>query len=236
MTQALTSGKRQTLGIASRGLHLFVAVAFPILLVLMNARLVMSPTFLYLEYTRPDFPDDHFGFTVVDRLNYAPVAIDYLLNGADITYLGDLRFPDNTALFNARELRHMRDVKLMTQIAFGGALVVGILAVAAGYHLRQLRRLGRALFQGSILTLGLIATIVITALFSWDTFFVSFHALFFADGTWYFAYSDTLIRLFPEQFWFDAALVVGGLTTLEAGLVLFIIWYRDRNPVVVSTA
>ena len=166
----------------------------------------MSPAFLYFEYTRPGFPEDYFGFTIEDRLDYAPFAINYLLNASEITYLGDLTFPDGTPLFNARELRHMRDVKVMTQIAFGGALVIGLITLVAGTVLRLSGRLSRALLQGSITTLSLIAAIVLVAIINWDGFFTGFHSLFFADGTWYFAYSDTLIRLFPEQFWFDAAM------------------------------
>jgi integral membrane protein (TIGR01906 family) len=230
----LFARQQQTSRVLGALLHLFLTVLFPVLLVLVNARLVMSPAFLNFEYTRPGFPADYFGFTMEDRLNYGPYAIDYLLNGEPITYLGDLRFPDDMPLFNARELRHMRDVQLMTRIAFGGALVAGVLAVIAGYVLHRSQRLTRAMIQGSLVTLGLIAAIVIVAIFNWDGFFTGFHVLFFADGTWYFAYSDTLIRLFPEQFWFDAALLVGGLTTLEAGLVLFVIWYQ--NSVVSSTA
>ena len=49
-------------------------------------------------------------------------------------------------------------------------------------------------------------------LISWDTFFTNFHKVFFEGDSWLFRRSDTLIRLFPEQFWFDAALTVGGLT------------------------
>ena len=228
MTPTLAVREQHTSRIGATVLQLLIAAVLPVLLVLLNARLVMSPAFLHFEYTRPDFPEDYFGLAMEERLQYAPYAINYLLNGDNITYLGDLRFPDGTSLFNDRELRHMRDVKLMTQITFGGALVAGILAVTAGYALLRSGRLARALMYGSLLTLGLIAAVVIVAIFSWETFFTSFHALFFADGTWYFAYSDTLIRLFPEQFWFDAALLVGGLTTLEAGLILLVIWYRNR--------
>ena len=42
---------------------------------------------------------------------------------------------------------------------------------------------------------------------------------FFEDGTWQFYYTDTLIRLYPEQFWFDASLTVGIMTTLTALIV-----------------
>jgi uncharacterized membrane protein len=46
--------------------------------------------------------------------------------------------------------------------------------------------------------------------------------MFFAQGTWQFLYSDTLIRMFPEQFWFDAALVIGTLTSLGAIVILIL--------------
>jgi integral membrane protein (TIGR01906 family) len=71
---------------------------------------------------------------------------------------------------------------------------------------------------------GIVVTIVLAAIVNWDFFFTTFHTMLFESGTWRFAYSDTLIRLFPEQFWFDAALLIGGLTTLIALLLLFAMW------------
>lgn len=41
-----------------------------------------------------------------------------------------------------------------------------------------------------------------------------FHELLFEPDTWYFPTSDTLIRLYPEQFWFDSALTIGGITII----------------------
>lgn len=193
-----------------------VTITLPFLLIMVNVRLVMSPAFLSFEYSRPDFPTDMYGFTQADRLRYAPYAIDYLLNGENITFLGDLKFDDGTPLFNARELRHMRDVKTLTQIAYIAAISLSLLAIVAAYSLWQRGQLYIALFRGALITLALIAAIVLAAVISWDVFFTGFHALFFESDTWYFAYSDTLIRLFPEKFWFDAALLIGGLAVIEA--------------------
>lgn len=184
----------------------------------------MTPAFLYFEYTRPGFPEDFYGLTREERLSYAPFAIQYLLNGEDISFLDDLNFPNGDELFNSRELRHMRDVKTVTQYTFLFAIIAGIIALVSVYVLRKRHQLRMALFSGSLLTLGIIATIIIVAVFNWEFFFVSFHSLFFESDTWYFAYSDTLIRLFPEQFWFDAALLVGGLSTLVALIMLFVTW------------
>jgi integral membrane protein (TIGR01906 family) len=199
-----------------------------------NVRLAMTPAFLYFEYNRPDFPSDFYGFTRDDRLKYAPHALEYLFNDADITYLGDLTFEDGTSLFNTRELRHMRDVKVLTHFAFGISITAGILAFLAGLWLLSTplarNRLYLALLRGSLLTIALIFSIVLVAVISWDVFFTGFHTVFFEADTWYFAYSDTLIRLFPEQFWFDASLFVGMLSVIQASMIIILSgWLQKRS-------
>ncbi len=222
---------RQNHGFLKIALRTFLTIAFPILIVLIIVRLIMTPVFLSLEYNRSDFPADFYGLTREQRLEYAPFAIDYLFNDADVTFLGDLNFPDGSPLFNERELRHMRDVKVVTQYAFGIALVLGVVYVAVLAFLWQRgwrTTIRQGLFSASLLTLGVIFAIVFVAILNWEFFFTAFHTLFFEDDTWYFAYSDTLIRLFPEQFWFDSALVIGGITTLISVMVLFVTW-RWKN-------
>ena len=190
----------------------------------------MSPLFLQLEYNRTflPLPPDTYGFTTQDRLNYAPYAVNYLLNSAEISYLGDLTFPDGTAMYNERELQHMADVKVVTRAAFSLLWVGGTVTLLTFLYLsthpqhRNLLQLG--LRDGSILTLSLIGVIVILASTAWDIFFTAFHQLFFKSGTWRFAFSDTLIRLFPERFWYDAAITIGLLTSLGALLILFGVW------------
>jgi integral membrane protein (TIGR01906 family) len=214
-------------------LTLYLTLAVPLLLTLGSVRLVMTPLFLQLEYHRPGFPADRYGFTLQDRLTYAPYAVDYLLNDAGIDDLGDLTFADGAPLFTERELSHMVDVKVVTRAAYN-VLLVG-LAVTGGIILAMRRTpaglaaLRQGLLNGALLTLGLIALIVLGAIIAWDVFFTGFHQLFFADGTWIFLYSDTLIRLFPEQFWFDAALTIGGLTVGGAALIAGLAWRATRR-------
>jgi integral membrane protein (TIGR01906 family) len=204
-----------------------LSLAIPLLLILANVRLVMSPLFLQIEYTRAGFPSDPYGLTTNDRLTYAPYALDYLIYNQPISALGDLTFANGRPLFNARELQHMVDVQVVTQWAFGVGIVGGVLAAATGVVLwrRDRARLRVALNVGARLTLGLIVAVVIFAVLGWEMFFTGFHSMFFADGTWYFLTSDTLIRLFPEQFWFDAALTIGGLAAVEAG----VLWWVTRD-------
>jgi hypothetical protein len=59
----------------------------------------------------PGFPADRYGFTTADRLYWADIAVDYLVNTAGIEFLADLRFEDGSPVYNERELKHMVDVK-----------------------------------------------------------------------------------------------------------------------------
>jgi integral membrane protein (TIGR01906 family) len=212
---------------------ILLAIAVPILLVLGSIRLVMTDAYLNLEYNKPDFPVDEYGFTLEDRLYYAPFALNYLLNDAEIDYLGDLRMSDSTPFYQPDELKHMIDVKIVMRAAmFGLALIIAlfVLAVILLTRSQQGREvLRRGLFSGGLLTLALLGGLVLFVLLAWDTFFTQFHNLFFASGTWTFDYSDSLIRLFPIRFWQDAALTVGAMSGVGALLIIAITVLMSRR-------
>jgi len=72
----------------------------------------------------------------------------------------------------------------------------------------------RTVFQGCVALLGLMVVIGVLAYTSFDAFFVLFHRVFFQGDTWLFAYSDTLIQLFPVNLWMDAT---AGMAVLAIG-------------------
>jgi integral membrane protein (TIGR01906 family) len=85
--------------------------------------------------------------------------------------------------------------------------------------------------SGGILTVLLIVLGLGTVVFAFDWLFTQFHNLFFASGTWTFPTSDTLIRLYPYEFWIDVFAFVFGLTLLEAILIAITSWRAlRRNP------
>jgi len=214
----------------------FVAILIPLVLIGLGIRALLTPAFLQIEYNMPYFPPDEYGFTREDRLELAPYALDYLVNSADISYLGKLTFDDGSPLYNERELSHMEDVKRVTQgalnvwyISLALLVMLGIWSWREGWM--QTYRLG--LMRGGWLMVGLAAAIglivVIGILINpnvfWN-FFAGFHALFFEGDSWLFLYSDTLIRLFPIRFWQDAFLyaaiiALGGALGLAVGLKRF---------------
>lgn len=227
-----------------RILSWLIALILPVVIVLSVVRLVINPWYLEFEYRTPGFPIDSYGFNLQDRLKYAKIAAEYLVNSEDISFLGDLRFPagqqapelscqfmtDCTHLYNDRELEHMVDVKNVVRGAIvvlevGFALLIG-LAIWAWRGIWQDAYL-KGLQRGGILVLVLIGLIILSVLFAFNNIFIIFHEIFFRAGTWTFFYSDTLIRLFPERFWQDTFLMVGGLA-IGIGLLFYFVIRKIR--------
>jgi integral membrane protein (TIGR01906 family) len=219
----------------SNFLSYIVTLLTPIALLGLGLRLLLSPLFLQIEYNMPYFPADGYGFTKQDRLYWAPYAVDYLVNSADISYLGNLKFEDGSPLYNERELIHMEDVKRVTQGAlrlWDTALVTLLLLGCYAYtqhkfwgHAEWMPAI-RGFWRGGWLMVGLALTvgaIVVVGIavnpdVFWE-FFTLFHKLFFTGNSWLFYYSDTLIRLFPIRFWQDAFLLAA-VIALGGGLGL----------------
>ncbi len=225
-----------------RAMMVIVTVLVPVVLVLTSVRAVLNPWFLEFEYRTPNFPPDRYGFTMEERLRYARIALDYLLNDEDISFLANQRFPegervpppscaymdDCTSMYNDRELSHMVDVKEVVQAAlvvWYSSIAVLLLAGVWAWRGNWWTEYRWALARGGQLTLVLIALILLLVLAAFGFFFVAFHQVFFEEGTWQFLWSDTLIRLFPERFWRDTFLIVGAITTI-LGLIF---WFAFRS-------
>jgi len=199
-----------------------ITLLIPIALVFLGLRLLLEPVFLQIEYRTPGFPPDSYGFSLQDRLHWSQIALQYLVNDADINFLGGLAFTDGSPLYNSRELSHMQDVKNVVQpvlkIGYGVWFVVLGLGIWAQWG-SWWQAYRRGLWRGGWLTVALIAAIAVFAATNFWQFFTEFHSLFFEGDSWLFLYSDTLIRLFPMRFWQDAFLAVG-VIALAGGLVL----------------
>lgn len=220
---ASTSGGL-TLPVWLVGIMQFIIVAgLPLVLILLNARVLMTNAFLRWEYNLPNFPPDPYGFTQEDRLEIAPPALEYLFNDEGIEFLGEQTFPDGQPLYNERELSHMVDVKVVTrQLSIYGYSLIGVTALfitLMAFSSNAREALYRSLFSGSVLTVALIIVGLITVATSFNWLFTQFHALFFEGDSWIFLYSDTLIRLFPIKFWTDAFALMFGGALLEALLI-----------------
>ena len=212
MTEKLSKGIAQT----------FFSLLVLVFLILTGVRLLLTDVFVQIEYNMPGFPDDPYGMTKQERLEFAPIALEFLLNGADESFLGDLEFADGTPLYNERELRHMVDVQVLTIQFLGVWRWSVILLVGLGlgaWRGKWWDRFGQMLSSAGLFTIIALLTLLLLMFLSFDAVFTNFHRIFFQGDSWLFLYSDTLIRLFPLRFWQDAFILVGVFTLLGgAGL------------------
>ena len=217
--------------LAPRVTQVLLAIMYPVILLVLAVRAVTSPLFLWIEYNRPGFPGDGYGFSTDDRMTYGSYAVDYLSNWSGPRYLGELVNRSGEKLFKDGEVSHMADVKLVILSAFGaGALLALASIVAIVYlHRRSTGGVRRGLFAGSILTLVIILGLGALAVLGWQQFFTEFHRIFFASGSWTFALEDTLIRLFPGQFWIDAGIVIAALVLVTSLVTLVLTWPTRRR-------
>lgn len=224
-----TSGREEAAAlrpVLPRIFQVLLAICYPVVLLVLAIRVVTTPLFLWVEYYRPGFPADSFGFSQDDRLTYGSYTLQYLLNFTGPRFLGDLVGTDHRQLFAPGEVSHMADVKGVFQMAFIVGSILGLIALISIIYLAR-RRSGavrRGLFAGSIVTLVIIIALGVLGFMGWDTFFTDFHGIFFKAGTWTFHENDTLIRLFPDQFWMDAGLAIGVIVLLVASLTFAFTW------------
>ncbi|MGX5360235.1 TIGR01906 family membrane protein [Kocuria sp. KH4] len=206
--------------------QVFLALLLPPVLLAAAVRAVATPLFLWAEYHRPGFPADRYGFSTGERTVYGSYGLDYVLNWAPPEFLGDLVGPGGDRLFLASEVAHMTDVKIVLQSALAAVAVLAVLGLVSALYLRAKApgAASGALFFGSWLTVVLLVLLAVAAVLGWQQFFALFHSVFFAEGSWTFRVSDTLIRLYPTQFWMDAAIAVGALTLLGALAVMAATW------------
>jgi integral membrane protein (TIGR01906 family) len=236
-----------------------IIVGVPVVLTLTNVRLLMTPTFPDVMYNLPGFPNDFYGFTKAQRLYWSKRSLDYILSNSGAGKIEEWKFPEDgvspegttaptvetcsdygnlygprdcTYFYNDREVKHMVDVRNVT----GGVLavwailgVVSLASIGGLYYFRELEALRWGLLWGAAATFIILVGLVIFMGLGFTTFFEFFHRTFFAEGTYTFLWSDSLIRLFPLAFWFNTFMFVGLATLAEAGLVAALAWWGLRG-------
>ncbi len=210
-----------------------VTLLLPVALLFVGLRLLLTGAYLQIEYRMPGFPPDEYGFTLQDRLRYAPLAVEYLLNDAGPAFLADQTFPDGSPLYTEGELSHMDDVRSLVRAALAAGFCTWGLLLAAGFWARWggwWPGYVAAVRRGGWLTVALLAFLGLLAGIDFWRFFTAFHGLFFVGDSWMFLYSDTLIRLFPVRFWQDTVLILAGLTA-GSGLALGLALKPARRPI-----
>lgn len=204
-----------------------IALTVPLTVLMIAIRTVASAPFLWLEYHRPGFPEDSYGYYLVERMRLGSYGVDYINNFAPREYLARVTTgADNTLAFTEAEVNHMHDVKWVLLIATVAVAALFLVTLFSSISLRERApgTIRRSLFVGTWITLGLIVVLGVVGVFGWEWLFTTFHQVFFPQGNWEFSVRSSLIRLYPPQFWIDAAIAVAVLVAVQITLLLVTTW------------
>lgn len=146
---------------------------------------------------------------------------------------------NGTALFNTKEIKHMREVKnIFTFLIFlFGISLLTLILLLFGYqkyiqqHLRlRWRQRARSIYFLSVFVFFTLLGVVM--LFFFEPLFITFHHLAFQNDDWLLNLStDHLIQFLPEQFFFKRALQIA-LTFIILhifSLIIFPRLYRKKR-------
>ncbi len=198
-------------------------LALPIALLTTNIRLLADAPLVYdYAFDRYD-AEERTGLARTELDGTASALRDYFNNGEPTFYHTVTEDGLPTSVFNARETRHMEDVKTLfvrvnraqeVAVVYVLAYVVGFFIWARDGHVRQLAMQSLA---GLGLGLLLVGGIGIVAAFGFEAAFERFHALAFANDFWRLnPQTDHLIQMFPEPFWRDMTILLGAMCAAEA--------------------
>lgn len=135
--------------------------------------------------------------------------------------------------FNQRERKHLLDVKLLihrANLLFYTLLVLEVLLFLT--VAKDFRCVKTVILGGGALTL-LIAILMFILSRSFGFIFTRFHHLFFEPGSWLFSAQDTLIQMFPEQFFFDIFSEIvkysSTIATIIVIILIFLIYGKKKH-------
>ncbi len=202
-----------------------LGVSVAVLITLVGPLLLFNPWFTSALQSRHAVAEAfETSQSEVDRVT-SEMLVDLYADGSF-----DAALEAGVPLLDASERSHMSDVSRLVRILAAVALVAAAVAVASALALRrQPRRTGRILLVAG----GLVGAVAIllagTFAVAFEAAFLAFHEIFFPPGTYLFADGSNLITLFPEAFWFDAALAAGATIIASAIGVSLVGHHRWRG-------
>lgn len=180
----------------------------------------------YVEFNiRSRFSDS------VDLSNETSVLINYLESGD-----GDIK----TDFFNEKEITHLREVRQLfrlSQLVLSIVVIISVLCVlllivfARKYTLRMKQQFHSEYFKRVISRLLIMTGAIVDGIallfgfvaLTFSTSFIRFHELFFKTDTWMLnPATDNLIRMFPQQFFYDVFTRIVLMSVIFATILLVI--------------
>lgn len=214
------------MGFARMLATIFFVIALPVALVTTNIRLLANAPFVYdWAYDRYD-AERTTGLSREDLDGAGGALRDYFNNDEKTFYYPVTKDGLPGPIFNARETRHMEDVKslFVTLNRVQEITVIYVLAYVVGFFIWSRDGSVRQLASHALLGLGVggvvIAAVGVVAAFGFDAAWDRMHGIVFTNDFWRLnPNTDRLIQMFPEPFWRDMTILLGAMCAAEAALI-----------------
>lgn len=208
-------------------------VALPVFLVTLNVRVLFNAPVVYNTGFERNRIAETTGIPSSEIERVGDEIREYFNDDQEYMAI----FLDGQPLFTAREVEHMRDVKLLLGLVYTITYVTGA-AVALyamwGFRREGLRFLRRASMAGAVSGVGLVVVGVVLAL-GFPVFFTLFHQISFSNDYWILSPSEHfLVVLFPYRFWLESTILLAVITVAETVAIWGIGRYLHRRFVLAS--
>lgn len=188
-------------------------LGLPILLLTASIGWAVNSLWLYKSGFEKYAISQSTGLAEVELDKTARGLISYFNSGEEYISLTVVKEDKAFVLFNQREVTHLKDVKGLIWLDYW--VLLGTLIYALGYAVGSLfrgkrqywRQLEWGVVGGSSITLALMLALGLGTLLGFNQLFLQFHLISFSNQLWQLDPArDYLIMLFPERFFYDAAL------------------------------
>jgi len=205
-----------------KALFLLTVLVFPFVAVGLSVRLAFTETAVELLYR--GLPPDRWGMKEEKRLELAKLGLKAVLSEEGMREFKEARLGRRKA-FREKEVRHMEDVARLLEVFFPAVFFLGLLWLFGVSYLRD----RKVLFWSGLWSLLLLSLIALLVFVNYEKAFELFHLLLFDPYSWRFRDEDTLLRVYPMEFWFKATLLVAVVSASLSLAVMTVGWWGRRT-------
>lgn len=186
---------------------------------------------------RQSLADTGLDLTNADMTNIARGFVHYWNSSEEYINLTVQQQGKTVALFNNEEIIHFKDVKSLFRLDYDvllGTFIYCLMFSIVSFFRRKVldrKKLAEAALWGSGITLGLMLLLGIGTLMNFDNLFYQFHLLIFTNQYW--SVEGNMLLLFPDGFWYDAAIycvmAIAALAVILGALSWFYLGNEKRK-------
>lgn len=179
-----------------------------LLIILLFPVIILSFNFLYLVANKNVYSAIFEEIGVYENFQ-SQNEVEYLTDNLLGFFRGENLLEQN--FFSTQAVLHLSDVKSIintVEILTLAMLFVILALLAALIYSKKILLVAKSTFLGSILSVVLTILISLFFLFNFSFAFEIMHLILFRNNLWLFDASDSLIKLFPESFFVNFAIIL----------------------------